>query len=155
MVKPVARKTKLRVFVTDGRGRLLSMQSLASWLISIAPPTARGDLTIALVGDAKSKNLNFRFRGIDRATDVLSFPADSHPGVARDRPHILGDVVIATGVARRQARRIGDTFENELRRLSLHGLLHVLGYDHETDNGEMARIERKLLRCGGVSESSE
>ena len=93
--------------------------------------------------------------GIDRATDVLSFPADSHPGVARDRPHILGDVVIATGVARRQARRIGDTFENELRRLSLHGLLHVLGYDHETDDGEMARIERKLLRRGGVSESSQ
>jgi probable rRNA maturation factor len=75
---------------------------------------------------------------------VLSF------GVSE--PGFLGEVVIASGVARRQARRAGHSVQVELRILGLHGLLHLLGYDHERDDGRMARIERRLRRKGGLRE---
>jgi len=64
----------------------------------------------------------------------------------------LGDIVIARGVARRQARAAGHTETTELRVLALHGLLHLLGYDHEADQGEMARLEKRLRRKGGLRE---
>jgi len=103
--------------------------------------------TLVLVGDERMRTLNRRFRGFDCATDVLSFPA--HNG---DFPHqdedtdYLGDVVISVDTARRQARRRGSTLPRELRVLALHWLLHLLGHDHETDNGEMRRIEYRLRR---------
>ena len=137
--------------VTDGRGRPVLARGLARWVMRVAPASARGELAVALVGDAKMQALNRQFRGVDRPTDVLSFPADPAPR-PRGLPRVLGDVVIATGVARRQARLAGDPVETELRRLALHGLLHVLGYDHERDDGRMARLERRLLRTGGVGE---
>ena len=101
-------------------------------------------MTVALVSDARMRAINRRFRGMDYATDVLSFPSDS--------PH-LGDIVIATGVARRQARTAGHGATEELRILALHGLLHLLGYDHERDNGQMARVERRLRQKGGLREA--
>jgi probable rRNA maturation factor len=110
----------------------------------VAPARARGDLTIAVVADARVRALNRRFRHEDRPTDVLSFPADE--------PDRLGDVVIAAGVARRQARDAGHALATELRVLALHGLLHLLGYDHESDDGRMARVERRLRRRGGLRE---
>jgi probable rRNA maturation factor len=94
------------------------------------------------------RELNRTFRGSDYATDVLSFPATPQP-LAR-RP--LGDIVIAKGVARRQAKEHGHSESVELRVLSLHGLLHLLGYDHERDHGEMRRVERRLRRKGGLRE---
>ena len=124
----------------------------------MAPPAARGEVALALVGDGKIRMLNQRYRGIDRATDVLSFPTalendetvDGHArGGALD--HHLGDIVIATGVARRQARAAGHRLGVELRRLALHGLLHLIGYDHERDTGQMAHLERRLRRHGGVA----
>ena len=83
---------------------------------------------------------------------MLAFPTDP-PGARTPRgaPRVLGDIVIATGVARRQAREAGEPFETELRRLALHGLLHLLGYDHTRDNGEMVRFERRLRRKGGIA----
>jgi probable rRNA maturation factor len=117
---------------------------LARWLESIAPARARGAVTIALVTDARVRALNRRYRGTDAPTDVLSFPA-AEAGQ-------LGDVVIAAGVARRQARAAGHAFGTELRVLALHGLLHLLGYDHERDEGRMARLERRLRRAGGLRE---
>jgi probable rRNA maturation factor len=117
---------------------------LATWLKSIAPSRARGTATIALVSDERVRALNRRYRRRDSATDVLSFPA-----AERGR---LGDVVIATGLARRQAREAGHTLQTELRVLALHGLLHLLGYDHEHDSGQMARLERRLRRKGGLCE---
>ncbi len=95
------------------------------------------------------RRLNRDFRGVDRTTDVLSFPAEATTR-RRIQPRWLGDVVIATGVAGRQARREGHSVEHETRRLALHGLLHILGYDHEDDDGQMARLERRLLRKGGI-----
>ena len=143
--------SRLSVTVTDGRGRRLLSRGLVRWLARIAPAAARGDLTVALVSDAKMRALNRQFRGIDQATDVLSFPAEPAPRRPRGQRPFLGDVVIATGVARRQARSAGDPLDTEIRRLALHGLLHVLGYDHEQDDGRMERVERRLLRRGGIA----
>jgi probable rRNA maturation factor len=120
---------------------------------------------VALVSDARVRALNRKYRRRDYATDVLSFPAvarpervrgSARPVLARTRPQApgsyLGDIVIATGVARRQAREAGHSELTELRVLALHGLLHLLGYDHERDRGVMARVERTLRRKGGLAE---
>ena len=117
---------------------------LARWLQSVAPARARGAMTIALATDARVRSLNRDFRGKDAATDVLSFPAGERGQ--------LGDVVIATGVALRQAREANHSLQTEFRILALHGLLHLLGYDHEVDDGRMARVERALRRKGGLRE---
>jgi probable rRNA maturation factor len=88
--------------------------------------------------------LNRQFRRKDQPTDVLSFPSDT--------PEFLGDLVIAAGVARRQAREAGHSYAVELKVLALHGLLHLLGYDHHdpADGGRMARLERRLRAKGGL-----
>lgn len=127
--------------VTTGKTRA---PGLARWLASIAPPRARGAMTVALVPDSRVRDLNRRFLGKDRATDVLSFPSGE--------AGVLGDVVIAAGVAARQAVRAGHSLQAELRVLALHGLLHLLGYDHEHDDGRMARLELRLRRKGGLRE---
>ena len=142
----------LRVVVTDGRGRLLSRRGLTKWLVDVAPASARGEVSVALVGDTKMRALNRRFRGVNRATDVLSFPADRQLHRGKSGRPFLGDIVIATGVAKRQARVAGHRAETEARRLALHGLLHLLGYDHEQDAGQMARLERRLLSRVGLEE---
>jgi probable rRNA maturation factor len=117
---------------------------LEAWLRRVAPATARGHLTVAVATDARVRALNKRFRRKDKATDVLSFPAGERGE--------LGDVVIAAGVARRQARAAGHSLQTELKVLALHGLLHLLGYDHETDDGRMLRAERRLRLKGGLRE---
>jgi len=127
--------------VTSGATRA---PGLARWLASIAPARARGTMTIAIVPDGRVQQLNRRYRRTDAATDVLSFPSDERG--------YLGDVVIAAGVARRQARQAGHSLQRELRVLALHGLLHLLGYDHERDAGRMARVEARLRRRGGLRE---
>lgn len=96
-----------------------------------------GELALVLAGDARLRTLNRRYRGQDKPTDVLSFPG----GEAG-----LGDVVISVETAGANARRLGRTFLQELDVLALHGFLHVLGYDHETDDGTMERLERRLRR---------
>ena len=117
---------------------------LAAWLSSVAPARARGTMTVAIVSDARVRALNRKFRKKNTATDVLSFPAEESG--------YLGDVVISSGVAARQARAAGHSLATELRVLALHGLLHLLGYDHERDDGQMARLERRLRRMGGLRE---
>ena len=141
--QPPPRTLRLRVTITDGRGRVQRADGLCSWLVDIAPRAARGEVAIAMVGDAKMRSLNRQFRGVDRPTDVLAFPAGTN--------RHLGDVVIATGVAQRQARAAGHPFGTEIRVLALHGLLHLLGYDHERDDGRMARLEQRLRRRGGIA----
>lgn len=141
----------LRVVITDGRGRPRPLDGLPDWLARVAPRAARGDMALALVGDAKMRALNRQFRGVDRPTDVLSFPAGAGDGRAEAGRRWLGDVVIAKGVARRQARARGCPVDVEYRRLALHGLLHLLGYDHTCDGGRMERLERRLWRKGGMN----
>ena len=132
----------LLVEVVSGAGA--RAPGLGAWLQANAPSRARGTLTVALVPDGRVRALNRRYRNKNASTDVLSFPAGE--------PGTLGDVVIAVGVARRQAAAAGHALGTELRVLALHGLLHLLGYDHERDDGEMARLERRLRRKGGLRE---
>ena len=119
-------------------------KGLDRWLRRIAPRSARGFLTIASLPDTKVKALNKRFRGIDKPTDVLSFPTDAK------RDENLGDIAIARGMARKQAKSLGHSLAVEFRVLALHGLLHLLGYDHEVDGGRMARVEARLRRKAGL-----
>ena len=132
--------------VQKGR-RSVSAKGLGPWLMKLAPGSARGSVTIAILSDAEVKALNRRYRRINRATDVLSFPSPKGAG-GKGRPlsPYLGDIVIARGIARKQARNLGHSTATELRVLALHGLLHLLGYDHETDNGRMAQAEARLRR---------
>jgi probable rRNA maturation factor len=166
----------LRVVLVDEVGRPVRVRGLAGWLRGVAPARSRGAVTIALVDDAAMRRLNRAFAGKRRATDVLSFPsgdrgakaphhtgeprhtgephhtgAPRHEGEPRHTGAFLGDIVIATGVARRQARVAGHAYAQELRVLALHGLLHLLGCDHEADEGRMARLEARLRRRGGLT----
>ena len=145
--------------VSDGRGRPVRDGGLARWLSDVCPPRVRGDVTVALVTDAHIHKLNSQYRHKNAPTDVLSFPADGAPERGSRTPDpgsrpakFLGDIVIATGVARRQGREAGHSYQAELRVLALHGLLHLLGYDHDSadDRGRMAREERRLRRRGGL-----
>ena len=138
--------------VTDGRGVPVRDGGLARWLARVAPGAARGELAIALVSDARMRILNRSYRRKDYATDVLSFAADRGQRTADGGWRFLGDLVIATGVAKRQAREAGHSYQTELRVLALHGLLHLLGYDHEDpkDKGRMARAEARLRRKAGL-----
>jgi probable rRNA maturation factor len=143
------KRSILQVSVVDARGRALRAPGLAAWLKRVAPARVAGEVTIAVVPDTRSRTLNHTYRGKDSATDVLSFPGG--PVARSPRPAaFLGDIVIARGVARRQAREAGHSESTEWRVLALHGLLHLAGYDHETDNGRMARVEARLRRRGGL-----
>ena len=133
---------RLRVEVVAPAG--VRTPGLGAWLSGVAPARARGEITVALAPDARVRALNRQFRRKDTATDVLSFPSGESDN--------LGDIVIASGVAARQARAAGHSLQTELRVLALHGLLHLLGYDHEDDDGRMARLERRLRRQGGLVE---
>jgi probable rRNA maturation factor len=151
----------ITVAVVDADGRPARAPGLARWLGRVAPARAAGFVTIALVSDARMRALNRQYRKKDAPTDVLSFleepprPARARGSGAARAPKnadSLGDIVIATGVAARQARDHGHPLTVELRILALHGLLHLLGYDHETDNGQMAELERRLRRKGGLTQ---
>ena len=161
------------MLVANGEGRRVSAPGLTRWLARLAPLRARGVVSVALVSDARVRALNRRYRGHDYATDVLSFPANGHSRSLKSVAFLrsaflhsaflhsasipssgpfLGDIVVARGVARRQARAAGHPELTELRVLVLHGLLHLLGYDHDRDNGAMARVERSLRLKGGLPE---
>jgi probable rRNA maturation factor len=111
-------------------------------------------LTVAFVRDRAIRRLNRDYRGKDRATDVLSFPtAGDEEGAfihaLPDAGH-LGDIIISTDAARRQADEAGHSFEREVSELVIHGTLHLCGYDHETDNGEMNALELKTREKVGL-----
>lgn len=143
------------------------VRGLASWLGRAAPARVRGRVAVALMSDAAVRRLNRQFRGVDAATDVLSFPAGAaaRAGEARDTrgrragtraqtrdddkaisASHLGDIAIAIGVARRQAAQYGHGLSTEVQVLALHGLLHLMGYDHDRDQGQMMRLEARLRR---------
>ena len=110
---------------------------------------AGAGLAIAFVRDRRMRDLNRTYRGKDSATDVLSFPAgdeQSEAGFAPEAASYLGDIVVSTDTALRQAEEAKHSFEREVSELVIHGTLHLCGYDHETDKGEMNRLELKLRR---------
>jgi probable rRNA maturation factor len=102
------------------------------------------EVSVYFCGDRRMRTLNRRYRRKDRPTDVLSFPAGEGT--------LLGDIVISVPYAARQARRRRERPSAELDRLLLHGYLHLLGYDHETDQGQMAALETRLRRRFGLEE---
>jgi probable rRNA maturation factor len=106
------------------------------------PPSSRvapsgSEVSVLLCGDTRMRSLNRRYRRKDRSTDVLSFPGNGRA---------LGDIVISVPYASREARRRNATTSREIDRLLLHGYLHLLGYDHETDDGQMEALEARLAR---------
>ena len=106
---------------------------------------ANARVTIVFVRDRVIRSLNNQYRQINRATDVLSFPAgDEMPGEGDEQ--YLGDVVISIDAALKQAESAGHSIEREVAELLIHGVLHLCGYDHETDSGQMNRLELKLRR---------
>jgi probable rRNA maturation factor len=143
---------RLSVSVVDERGRPVRAPGLARWLAGVAPLRARGNVSVALLSDSRVRALNRRYRGVDRATDVLSFPAGDDRRAGAGAARALGDIVIARGVAARQAAEAGHSTSIELRVLALHGLLHLMGYDHHGDGGRMRAVERRLRRRGGLRE---
>jgi probable rRNA maturation factor len=110
------------------------------------------NLTVAFVRDRVMRELNREFRGSDRTTDVLSFPAEDDKQSAGGNfigavaSEHLGDIVISTDMALRQANEAGHSFAREVDELVIHGVLHLCGYDHETDRGQMNRLELKLRK---------
>jgi probable rRNA maturation factor len=112
--------------------------------------TNKTDVTIAFVSDEAIRKLNRQFRGKNYPTDVLSFPSAAEAFETENRSH-LGEVVISTQRATAQAKENGLSFSTEIRQLILHGMLHLCGYDHETDKGEMNRLELRLRKKLGIA----
>jgi probable rRNA maturation factor len=120
--------------------KLPSARTLARFLAAAqAAVRLRGQVTVLLTTDASIRGLNRRFRGKNKATDVLSFPAEG-----RGSEGIAGDLAISVTTALGQAGEQGHSVSTEIKVLILHGLLHLAGYDHEVDNGKMARRESVL-----------
>jgi probable rRNA maturation factor len=119
---------------------------LRPWLERLLDDLAPGkDLGVRFCGDREMRRTNRRYRGLDKTTDVLSFPGDG-TGDGTEEPDHLGDILISVPVARHQAAEAHHEPEREIQILLLHGVLHCLGYDHETDDGEMERLERRLRK---------
>ena len=136
MIEAVNRQRKTRI-------ETKAWESLADRAVTaIGRPGSSA--TIAFVSDVSIRRLNRQFRGVDKATDVLSFPAGD-----ADKSN-LGDIAISVETAARQAKENGLAFDEEVAQLILHGLLHLCGYDHETDNGEMNRLEVRLRKKLGI-----
>jgi probable rRNA maturation factor len=122
--------------------KLPVFRAFAKQLVSAVPEASGHVFSVALISDERMKELNSLFRGKDAATDVLSFP--NRPDDFEPIKNDLGDIVISAEQAQRQAAANGLTLENEIKQLMLHGLLHLCGYDHETDSGEMNARELQL-----------
>jgi probable rRNA maturation factor len=128
------------VFLDKQRRRAIDERRLRRVLRGAARALrVSGEVAVVLAGDRTLHRLNARYRAKDKPTDVLSFPG---PGGDEG----LGDVLISVPAAERNAKSLGRTLPQELEVLALHGFLHVLGYDHETDDGTMDRLERRLRR---------
>jgi probable rRNA maturation factor len=124
---------------TPSTDRLPSARALTDFLRRAqAAVQLRGQVSVLLTTDLRIRRLNRQFRGKNQATDVLSFPAAPGP------EKLAGDLAVSVTTARKQAAEHAHPLSLEIKVLILHGLLHLSGYDHETDNGEMARRERSL-----------
>lgn len=130
-------------------GRAVRRRALTAFLAQAAEAVRlRGEVSVLLTTDSGIRRLNRAFRHKDKATDVLSFPAPETMGGAAPT---AGDLAISVETAARQADEAGHVLYRELEVLLLHGVLHLAGYDHEADRGQMARKEAALWRRFGLS----
>ena len=131
---------KIFAVINNQRKHAIDNGKLRHFLKSLIPELGIGrrEFSVVFITDDKIQQLNRDYRGFDKPTDVLSFRGDGE---------YLGDILISSETAYNQSRKSSTlSFESNLHRLVLHGLLHLMGYDHETDNGEMRTIERRLRR---------
>ena len=134
--------------VAKQRARRVPVARLEAFLrlvVRKAPRTNATGVSIVLAGDATVRRLNRDFRGQDTTTDVLSFPSGAE--VLPDGTRPLGEIVISVAQAARQAEAAGHSLAREVRVLVIHGYLHLLGYDHEVDDGTMMRLQARLTRA--------
>jgi len=126
--------------VNNQRKHAINNGKLQRFLSGLIPELGIGrrEFSVVFITDEKIRKFNRNYRGFDKPTDVLSFPGEGE---------YLGDILVSSETAYNQSRKSSTlTFESNVHRLVLHGLLHLMGYDHETDNGEMRAIERRLRR---------
>ena len=116
-------------------------------LEQIADFLGAGDVELVFVSDDEMRKINREHRGINKATDVLSFPYEQVPG------GLIGSVVISTDTANRVASELGHSIECEIALLFLHGVLHILGYDHEIDDGQMRQKEKEVIEHFSLPDS--
>lgn len=132
----------------DSRGATL-FKALLKQAQKFLPPISETEVELTLVNDATMRRLNHRMRGIDKPTDVLSFANREidDPAIRKAVQYSLGEIIISMPAARRNADEIGQSLQEELRFLFLHGLLHILGYDHQTpeEEVEMMSLAYKIL----------
>lgn len=122
-----------------------SAKTIAQWAAAALGRRARGaELAVRVVGPAESRRLNARFRGRDKPTNVLSFPSPLLPAPVRDVPLPLGDLVICPKVLESEAREQGKTLRAHWAHLVVHGVLHLVGYDHERE-ADARRMERREI----------
>ena len=141
MIEIVNRQRKVRM--DEERWR-----AFAEWALKVVPANGAGAVVV-FVSDRAMRTLNKRWRGKVGTTDVLSFPSGQEE-FERGAEASLGDVVVSLEQAARQAAEHGLEFEGEVQQLILHGLLHLCGYDHERDGGEMNALELRLRRRLGI-----
>jgi len=126
----------------------LSAQALGRFVLRARKVAGLREMVDVLVtSSAAMRSLNLRFRGKDKATDVLSFPSESRPGSGSKAKGIAGEIAISAEIAAQNAVRLGHSAAVEIKILALHGILHLAGFDHERDNGQMARKEAKLRQA--------
>jgi probable rRNA maturation factor len=124
----------------------VSTQSLSRFVLRARKAVGlKGTVNILITGNAAMRSLNSHFRGKNKATDVLSFPAES-----AGTPAFAGEIAISADIAAQNSMRLGHALAAEVKILTLHGILHLAGYDHERDNGEMAQKEENLRRELGL-----
>lgn len=111
-----------------------AFERLGHFVMTLEEAPENSELSVLLVDAEEMHGLNMKYRGVDAPTDVLSFGCDDPCPVEGDEPITLGDIIIAPQVAERQAEELGTTIEQELNLLLVHGVLHLLGYDHEADD---------------------
>lgn len=129
-----------------------AFERLALFVLRMEEVPELTELSIALVDEEEMARLNEQYRGIPEATDVLSFGCDEPCPTPGDEPITLGDVVLAPSVAERQAAELGHTVEHELDVLLVHGILHLLGYDHERDQDAEAMSAREAALLEAYAE---
>lgn len=130
-----------------------AFERLAEFVLRLEDAPEAVELSLALVDVDEMAELNGRYRGKEGPTDVLSFGCDDPCPVDSDEPITLGDVVIAPEIAEEQARELGTTVEQEFNLLLVHGILHLLGYDHEDDEDAAVMQEREQALLAAYADS--
>jgi len=141
------------VIIVENKVAGLSAEALGRFVLRARRAVRlSGKVNILLTGNAEMRSLNSRFRQKNKATDVLSFPAESSCE-GKGKPAFAGEIAISSEVARRNAAKLGHSPAIEVKILALHGILHLAGFDHERDNGLMARKEANLRQLLGLPSS--